>query len=998
MPIPPLKRRKYGYIDNDSKKTIVDTESDHKTEHKSKKHPSDIKKQSSIARILLFPFRVIFWLPKKIWQKLPRMPKRTKGTFWRKIFGFFITCFILGILGLTILTAWVSRDLPDPDRLSDRHIAQSTKIYDRTGQHLLYEVFSQEKRTMVGMNDIPQLLINAVIATEDTEFYQHKGIRPLSILRSFIYGVIGKSRLGAGASTLTQQLVKNAILTNERTYTRKLKEIILSLRLEQKYSKDQILKIYFNEIPYGSTNYGVESASQSYFKKSVSELNLSEIATLAGLPKAPSTYLTNKTALKNRRDFVLERMVAENYITREEADAAQALPIELATDYGQIDAPHFVLYVKEKLVEEYGEQMVDTGGLKVLTSLDWDKQKIAEQVVKEESDKYFKEANANNTSLVAMDPKTGQILAMVGSRDFFDDSIDGQFNVATLGKRQPGSSFKPIVYAAAFEKGYTPDTILFDVETNFSVVANKEYKPKNYDLKEHGLVTMRKAIQTSLNIPAVQTLYLVGEKNGIDFAGRLGYSTLSEGDFGLSLVLGGGEVKLLDHTNAYGVFANGGTYYKPVSILRVEDSNGDVLQEWKKNRGERVLDETVAATISNVLSDDESRSSVFGAGGVLTLPERPVAAKTGTTNSYVDAWTIGYTPSLVAGVWAGNTNNTPMSKGDGGSRVAAPIWNHFMRDALKNSAVEQFPPLPPNEAEKPVLRGSGSSGITLLIDRVTNKRATSSTPEAYITERTYVPPHSILHYVQKDDPQGPVPEDPSIDPQYSVWESAIQDWVRRNKESNPDWDISFEEPPTEYDDAHSLELVPSLTVNTPTVSSTLRTRNISTDISVSAPRGVTKVVYKIDRKQISTVREHPFNLNYYASGLENGAHVLTIVVEDDIGNSLQEDIPFLLEAGVEQPNVFWVEKNQTINQNQFPRVFFLNFVKLDQIKEVSIYKQKDNNKTLVKTLTDFSNLFNNQINFSWNETPEIGEWTLIAEITLKNNTRKTSDQTNVTIQ
>ncbi|OGH59864.1 MAG: hypothetical protein A2725_02510 [Candidatus Magasanikbacteria bacterium RIFCSPHIGHO2_01_FULL_33_34] len=999
MPIPPLKRRTYGYIsDEPERKTISHGEKPKKKDSKDKKNKS--ANQNILILLISSPFKLIWWILVgffSLWKKRPHMAEETKKEFRRKIIILFVSLSIFGMLGMTILIAWVSRDLPDPDRLTDRQIAESTKIYDNTGEHLLYEIFADEKRTMVNLDQIPDLLIKAVIATEDTAFYEHKGIRPLSIFRSVVYGVIGKSRLGAGASTLTQQLVKNAILTNERTYTRKIKEIILSIRLEQKYSKDQILKIYFNEIPYGSTNYGIESASQSYFNKTVSELTLNEIAILAGMPKAPSKYLTDHYALKLRRNFVLERMFEENYITREEADENQAMEINLAQDFGSIKAPHFVLYVKEKLVETYGEQIVDTGGLKVITSLDWDKQQIAETVIKEESEKYFEEANANNASLVAIDPKTGHILAMVGSRDFFDDEIDGQFNVATLGKRQPGSSFKPIIYTAAFEKGYTPGTVLFDVETNFAI-SGDDYAPKNYDLEEHGLVTMRKALQGSLNIPAVKTLYLVGAQKGVDFAERLGYTTLGEGDFGLSLVLGGGEVKLIDHVSAYGIFANEGIRQIPESILKVEDHNGEVIYEWKKSKGEKVLEEEIAATISNVLSDDESRAFAFGAGGILTLPDRPVAVKTGTTNAYVDAWTIGYTPSLVTGVWVGNTNNTPMKKGYGGSKVAAPIWNRFMRESLAETKAEEFPNPPANDAEKPVLRGSNGSGITLLVDKVTNKLASSSTPQSYIVERTYVPPHSILHYVDKDDPRGPIPIDPTIDQQYTVWENAIQDWITRNKEENPNWEVVFDEPPSEYDDIHSLELIPSLNVVFPTPSTTLFSRQIDTDIRVSAPRGVTKVQYKIDEKFVGTISQHPFNLNYYARTLENGDHTLHIIVEDDVGNQLQQSIPFTLKAGVEPPNVSWPQQNQTLSQNDFPRVLFLNPFKLEEIKEILIYVEKNNeNRKVMQSITDFSNIFNNQLVFNWNNKPDTGVYLLTTEIILKNNTRIEGGKTTVTI-
>jgi 1A family penicillin-binding protein len=991
--------RKYGYI-NKSRETRKQSTSE-RTEPVFQEKRIKVQKPSKflsyfskiLSFLLVLPFKILRWFflgLVGLWRKKPKLSNKTGKVVRKRIFSIVLTLGILIIVGGTLYTVWLGKNLPDPDRLTDRQIAQSTKIYDRTGEHLLYEIFSDQKRTLVELENIPEQLINAVIATEDTEFYNHIGIRPFSIFRSIVYGLVGKGRIGSGASTLTQQLVKNAILSNERTISRKIKEILLSLQLEQRYSKQQILKIYFNEIPYGSTNYGVEAAAQSYFAKSVTDLDLEQIATLAGLPKAPSRYLRNNKRLKDRRDFVLERMVAEGYITREEADTAQATEPSLNQKITNIRAPHFVFYVREQLIEKYGEQMVDTGGLRVITTLDWDKQQIAEAAILEQSEDRFQEAEVNNAALVAIDPKNGQVLAHVGSLDFFNDEINGKFDVATQGLRQPGSSFKPIVYTAAFEKGFTPQTVLFDVETNFAV-AGDDYEPKNYDLEEHGLVTMRKALQGSMNIPAVKTLYLVGSQKGVDFAERLGYSTLSQGDFGLSLVLGGGEVYLLEHVAAYGVFAANGVRHTPVSLLKVEDSKGDVLFEWKKQKGERVLDEKITATISNVLSDDSSRAFAFGAGGVLTLPDRPVAAKTGTTNSYVDAWTVGYTPSLVAGVWAGNTDNTPMKRGFGGSKVAAPIWNKFMRDALANTPTENFPNPPVAQITKPSLRGSNGGGILLLVDKVTGKLATSSTPENYIVERTYIPPHSLLHYVNKDDPQGPEPDDPSVDPQYQVWEDAIADWINRNKEKNPDWDVEFGDPPTEFDDVHSLELIPTLNVIFPSASSTLFSRQIDTDIRVSAPRGVTKVTYKINNRFVGTIREHPFNLNYYAADVEDGVHELIITVEDDIGNRLIREIPFTMKAGVEPPRVTWSEKSVRVRQELFPRVFFLNPFKLDEIKEVIIYKkQSGDSRTLLQTINNFTNLFNNQISFKWNTPPDTGSYELIAEAVSETGTRTSS--------
>lgn len=982
-------KRTYGYTDNTNsrkvqshgdlnlKKNLFEKK---KTVYSEPKTNWDWEKIMKTPFVLLGKFLGLLW---KLWQKRPRLQGETKKDIFKKLLWMGITALILGFLVITILIAWASKDLPDPDKLIDRQVDQSTKIYDRTGEHILYEIFADKKRTIVELEEIPEKLINGAIATEDNSFYEHNGVIFKSFIRAIAYKVLGRSSRLGGTSTLTQQLVKNAILTDERKISRKIKEIILSIRLEQKYSKNQILKIYFNEIPYGSTNYGVEAASQSYFGKHVSDLDLQECATLAGLPKAPSKYLNNPEALKNRRDFVLERMYEENFITREEADEAQKLEITLSKHFGEIKAPHFVLYIKEQLVEKYGEKLVDSGGLKVITTLDWEMQQAAEKAVEEESEKTFEKANANNTALVAMDPKTGQVLSMIGSRDFYNEEIAGQFNVATLGKRQPGSSFKPIIYTAAFEKGYTPETVLFDVVTNFAV-SGKPYQPLNYDLQEHGSVSMRKALQGSLNIPAVKTLYLVGSKKGVEFAERLGYSTLGEGSFGLSLVLGGGEVKLLEHVAAYGIFANDGVKQETVSILKIEDSEGKILEEWEKNKGEKILDQKITDTITGVLKDDNARAYAFGTNGILTVPGREVAAKTGTTNNYKDAWTVGYTPNLVAGVWAGNTDNSDMTRGYGGSKVAAPIWNSFMKEALKKLPNEELPNSPENDAKKPALRGSANGGITLKIDKATGKIATSSTPEKYIVERTYLQPHSLLHYVQKDDPRSSAPENPGNDPQYYIWEASIQDWIKRRKEENPEWEISFEEPPTEYDDIHSLELIPSLEIIHPTPSSTLTSRQIDTDIRASAPRGVGQVSYKIDGKYVDVVKAHPFNLNKNISWLEPGKHILTIIVEDDVGNTLEENINFILEAEKVLPGVSWVGGVQTTSQKDFPKTFFLNLTKVDEIKEVKIYKKKagEGDSELIKTVSDLTNLYNNQIIFTWEQAPEKGNWQLLTEVGL----------------
>lgn len=946
--------------------------------------------QRGVVRVLFDGFItliVAFWrVISFVWKRRPKLSKSSKRYVRSKIMRLGILVIALGFVAATILIAWASKDLPDPNKLTDRQIAQSTKIFDRTGEHLLYEIFADEKRTIVELDEISEYVVQGVIATEDTKFYEHHGIRPLSILRAIFKGLLPGNRI-AGTSTLTQQLVKNAILTNERSITRKIKEAILSIRLEQKYTKDQILKIYFNEIPYGSTNYGIESAAQSYFGKSASELDLQESATLAGLPKAPSTYLNNPEALKTRRNFVLRRMFDEGNITEQEKNDAQAMPVTLSRNYGDIKAPHFVLHVRQRLVEQFGESLVDSGGLRVITSLDWEAQQRAEAIVSEHASTTLVDAEADNMSLIALNPNTGEVLTMVGSADFYNEEINGQFNVATLGKRQPGSSFKPIIYTAAFEQGYTPETILYDVVTDFGANSNNSYRPLNYNLKELGPVTIRKALQGSMNIPAVKALYLIGDKAGVDFAERLGYSTFENGDFGLSLVLGGGEVLLIDHASAYSVFANGGTYRKPVTILSVEEPDGDTLFEWKVDKGERVLEEDITDTISSILSDDEARAYAFGTNGILTIGDRPVAAKSGTTNGYVDGWLMGYTPSLVVGVWVGNTDNTPMKPGFGGGRVAGPVWNKFMRQTLEGTPVETFNPAPEIDTNKPVLRGTADGGVRVQVNKVTGNLVSSSTPENLIEERIYVQPHSVLHYVQKDDPQGALPADPSTDPQYAIWENSILDWVERKKISDPEFKLEFGEAPTKVDDEYSLELIPSLVVVLPRASSTLTSRDISTDIRVTAPRGVSKVTYKIDTAFVGVVRDHPFNLGYYAGNLEDGNHTLTIIVEDDIGNRLEEVVPFTLAAGPIPPAVVWRNANQTIS-SKATLILSANIFNQAAITGATITATDSSGgvHTLVQAV-DFTNALDSIIQIRADQQLEEGNWTIAG--TLLTNTGNT---------
>ncbi len=810
---------------------------------------------------------------------------------------------IAAVIGLSIIFILTSRDLPDPNQLLERNIEQTTTIYDREEETILYQLHGDVNRKIVQLDELPEYMKQATLTAEDRNFYEHKGFSLTGIARSIIVNLTSGSRVGG--STITQQFVKNAILTTEKTYTRKLKELILAYRIEQKFSKDEILQLYFNEIPYGSVIYGVEAASQSYFGISARDLTLGQAAILAALPQRPtyfSPYGTNIDRLMERQQWILDNMVELGYIEQAAADAAKAEEITFKPRQESLLAPHFVMYIRQLLADEYGERYAEEAGLKVVTTLDMEHQTAAEQAIADHIEKNRDSYNASNASLVAMDTKTGQITAMVGSADFYDEEIDGQVNVA-LRPRQPGSSFKPLAYAVAFEKGFTPETVLYDVVTDFGA-GGQSYTPQNYNLAENGPVTMRKALAGSLNIPAVKALYLAGVDRVLNTAEKLGYTTLRDRSrFGLSLVLGGGEVLLLEHTAAYAAFAREGQYHSPLAILKIEDADGEVLYEYKEgdNRGKQVMDAQAVRSLNSVLSDNAARAYTFGEQNNLTLGGRPVAAKTGTTNDYRDAWTMGYTPSLAAGVWAGNNDNSAM-RNAGGSLAAAPIWNQFMRAVLADQPVETFQPAPENTAEKPVLRGELAGLTPTRIDSITGKLATEDTPEELVIEKVFTQFHSILYYINKDDPRGPAPQDPFSDPQFPRWEDAVRAWAEAQGYTENE-----EAPPTEYDDVHTPANRPSLTIFSPQNGDTITGTDFSVDISAGAPRGVSRVVYAIDGQEIATVTDSPYGLNTTLNNLSSGIHTLTVSVYDDVSNVTRQslDLNFLVPDAIAPVTFSW---------------------------------------------------------------------------------------------
>ena len=649
----------------------------------------------------------------------PGAPSRRGNRLVRAFFFLSLALVFVFFLGFAVIVtgyAAIAAQLPPAEELISRQPAfVSSKIYDRNGR-LLYEVVDPEggRRTYVPLDRISPYLIQATIATEDANFYHHPGFDPIAILKA-IYRNLRAGETVSGASTITQQLARNLLLSPEervqRTVWRKIKEVILAFEIRRRYTPDTILEIYLNEIYYGNLAYGAEAAAETYFGVSASELTLGQAAFLAGLPQSPATYDVfgggQDRALARMQD-VLRLMVEQGYISQAEAAAALAeianyeFKPPVATDH--ILAPHFVAYVRQVVEQTYGPEALYRGqGLRIYTTLDLDLQILAERVVSQHVTA-LADRHVTDGALVAIEPSTGYILAMVGSADYYNEEIDGQVNVA-LSLRQPGSAIKPLTYVAAFEKGWTPATLIWDLPTEFPDGANPPYVPRNYDERFHGPVLVRDALANSYNIPAVKALQFIGVPALKEMAARLGITTLTRDDYGLSLTLGGGEVKLLELTGAYAVFANNGVRVPPIPILRIEDSQGNVLVDNSARSGTQVIRPEHAYLITSILSDRQARCPAFGCPNALEL-SRPAAAKTGTTNDFRDAWTVGYTPDLVVGVWVGNADNSEMDHVPG-SLGAAPIWHDFMEAALADRPVRNFA-RPPGIVEMEICADSGT--------------------------------------------------------------------------------------------------------------------------------------------------------------------------------------------------------------------------------------------------------------------------------------------------
>jgi penicillin-binding protein 1C len=853
---------------------------------------------------------------------LARLPKKhIKSGFLIGLSAFFI---LIGVVAIWIATM----PIPDLSSFQARQVLQSTKIYDRTGTIMLYDTGSNVKRTTVPLSEISPYIQKAAIAIEDTNFYKNIGIEPLSIVRAILANILSRG-YGQGASTITQQVIKNSLLTQDKTITRKIKEWVLAIKLTRAMTKDQILEAYFNETTYGGTVYGVEEATQRFFGKPASDVTLAEAAYIAALPQAPSYYSPygpHKDALDARQRVVLARMKALGVITEQEYKTALSEKVSFSSaGAGEIRAPHFVMYVRDYLTQKYGEDMALNGGLKVITTLDYSLQQKAEGVVDKFSPSLSTNFNASNTAMVTINPKNGDILTMVGSKDYFDQSIDGNYNIA-LAQRQPGSTFKPFVYATLFEKGYTPETVLFDVKTEFSTECTPDSKPKDpilaakalaeqasstattidgtgglcyspgeYDQTFEGPLTIRQALAQSRNIPAVKALYLAGIKNSIQTTEDMGITSLQDPNrYGLTLVLGGGEVSLLELTSAYGVFANDGIRNPYRSILEVDDNKGNILEKASSDPVQAIPPET-ARQISSILSDNTVRMASLKP--IADSVGRQVAIKTGTTNDYRDVWTVGYTPDLVVGAWAGNNNNVPMQHNVAGL-IISPLWGAFMSQAAKNFPPSGFvaPPAPLLD-NKPVLHGVWWGGSSYWIDSISGKLATQYTPQETKKEVVSNSVHSILYWLNKDNPNGPAPVDPTQDSQFEYWEYGVRNWFTDYQKIHPEFKeiTSSTTLPTVTDDVHVPAKMPIVSIVSPQEGSDIDPdQPLTVSLKSSGAYPPLKTEISLNGKYVLTSNNNPLNITFVPSdvGSLSKDNTISVVFYDNVYNKSQASVNF----------------------------------------------------------------------------------------------------------
>jgi len=800
---------------------------------------------------------------------------------------------VAGYLGMFVLFAVYSKDLPTPTKVVRRD-GYASQIYDRNGE-LLYDVYKDEKRMPVVWSDVPDYLKKATVAVEDKEFYNHGGFDPLTPFR-IIKNVFYFHKL-TGGSTLTQQLVKNVLLTSDVTVTRKIKELILAVQIEAKYKKDDILLMYLNEAPYGGMSWGVGSASDQYFGKSVKELDLAESVILAGLPQSPNNYSPfskTPTAYIARSEHVLDRMVADNYINSEQKNQAleEIKNYKFHDNRTTIKAAHFVLWVKDLLSQKYGEAVVEGGGLKITTTLDLKLQTKAEEILAEEVDKAEK-LGISNGAVVVMDPTSGQVLAMLGSRGYFSDKTDGKFNVVTQGLRQPGSAIKPITYLTAIKKGWTAGSLIMDTPVTFLSTSpgQKDYSPQNYTGKFLGPMSLRTALGNSINTTAVKMLASVGLENMLRQAYDMGLTTLEPTSknlsrFGFAVTLGGAEVKMIELAQAYSAFASGGQKVDVTGVLKVVDRNGRVLEDNKPFLGDRVMTPQEAFIISNILADNSAREITFGAVNGLTIPNYQVAVKTGTTNDKRDNWAIGWTPNLLTAVWVGNNDNSPMGKIASGVSGATPIWKKIMQYEVANRPKQDFP-IP-------------DSIVSVEVDKVSGYAAHDGFPSRneYFIDGTQPKISDPIHLKLKvckgvtglATPEDVAnnnydekeyfkfsEEDPVSKDGKNRWQMGIDSWISQQTDKDK------YSPPEGY--CRSGGLV-DVGFDSPGDQTTVGS-SFDVKIKINSIKKVTEVRLWVDGKENKTWNDRPFETNL---SLDNGPHSLKVKATDKDGNSSEREI------------------------------------------------------------------------------------------------------------
>ncbi|GIW66168.1 MAG: hypothetical protein KatS3mg095_0066 [Candidatus Parcubacteria bacterium] len=660
-----------------------------------------------------------------------------------------------------ILLSYFISELPPLEIITNINTKGGTQIYDRSGNIILYEIGF--RKYPVKYEEIPEKIILATLAAEDDSFFSHSGVSIKGIVRSIILNIKTKS-LNYGGSTITQQLVRNLFLSNEKSFIRKIKEIILALELERKLSKEKILEYYLNSVNYGAGNIGIKAAADFYFNKNLDDLNWSEAAILASIPKSPKNYTPiyeeNIQKLKNRRDFILKRLLNLGWISESDYNSSINQQIKITQKkYTKISAPHFVLKVKQILERMYPNLDLETANLKVITTLNYQYQKLAEEIVKNKAKENEIKYGAKNASLLMMDAKTGEILVMVGSRDFFDESIQGQVNMTTW-PRQPGSAFKPISYVTLFQLGYPIDTVIFDVPTNFGTPENP-YTPSNFDKKFRGPINLKYALAQSINIPAIKVFYLANPERVIKNAKKFGINSIKDyKNYGLSLALGTAEISMIEMVRAYSVFANDGELVSQSLILKILNDKNEVIYEYKHQK-ERVIDSQPVRMLNYILKDFEARRGLFQNSLNLTkIDDYEIAIKTGTSQFYRDAWTFGYTPNFIVSVWAGNTDGQTIPEGLS-VVLTLPIWHEFTSKIIKYYPKTKFLNPNPYKVNKVMLNGEWFSDYGI---------------------------HNILFYVDKNNPLGPIPKNPYLDPQFLNWEKGVNWWLQ-NSEYNQEYEF-----------------------------------------------------------------------------------------------------------------------------------------------------------------------------------------------------------------